>query len=42
MYQIHFREPTGASSIYNIVIHGTSVSVYEASILIGNSVVATY
>ena len=42
MYQIHFKEPTGSSAVYNVIVHGKGNRVYEASLLIGTQVVVTY
>jgi len=42
MYQIHFREPTGSSAVYNVIVHNKSTKVYETSLLIGSQVVVTY
>jgi hypothetical protein len=42
MYQIHLKEPTGATTIYSLAVLWKGDMIYDVSVLIGNVLVESY
>jgi hypothetical protein len=42
MYQIHLKEPTGATTVYSLAVLWKGDMIYDVSVLIGNILVESY